>query len=77
MIAKRYDVESTLINHRVPRTLKETFDNVCKFNHTNRTSVLIDLMRSYIDDEKPQIERALEQHNVALQWTGMTAGQSR
>jgi NAD-dependent oxidoreductase involved in siderophore biosynthesis len=77
MIAKTYDVESTLINHRVPTTLKETFDNVCKFNHRNRTSVLIDLMRSYIDDETPRIERALEQHNVALQWSGITAEQSR
>ena len=29
-----------------------------------------------ISDETPRIESALEQHNVALQWIGMIAGQS-
>ena len=47
---------TTLVNFRVEEDLKETFDGLCRFNHSNRTMTLIGLMRRYITEMSPQIE---------------------
>ena len=51
-----------LINFRVPKSLKESFDTVCRFNASNRTQKLIELMKMYVDDEFPVMEFQHEQH---------------
>ena len=55
-----------LINFRVPKTLKESFDSVCRFNASNRTQILIELMKSYVDDEFPIMEHQHKRHQTIL-----------
>ena len=53
MISQEYNTNTTLVNFRIPITLKETFDKVCQFKTTNKTTVLVDYIKSFIDDEYP------------------------
>lgn len=55
-----------LINFRVPTTLKESFDLVCRFNASNRTQILIELMKTYVDDEFPIMEHQHKRHQNIL-----------
>ena len=54
------DYTTTLINFRVPNHLKANLDQVCRFNHQSKTSVLLMLIRDFIKDQSVQIERELE-----------------
>ena len=54
------DYTTTLINFRVPIHLKANLDQVCRFNHQSKTSVLLMLIRDFIKDQSVQIERELE-----------------
>ena len=47
---------TVLVNFRIDNELKETFDDVCKFNHSNRTTTLIGLIRRYVSEMANQIE---------------------
>jgi len=47
---------SKLINFNVPNYLITNFDNLVKFKQMSRTSVLIQLMDSFIRNERKQIE---------------------
>ena len=66
LATNQYEAETTLINFRVPKTLKKTFDSVCKYKTENRTKTLIDLMKTYIDDEVPVIESQINRQNNML-----------
>lgn len=66
LTTNQYETETTLINFRVPKTLKKTFDSVCKYKTENRTKTLIDLMKTYIDDEVPVIESQINRQNNML-----------
>lgn len=48
--------DDCLINFRVSKKTKQIFDDVCRFNHTNRTTMLINLMRRHINEMTPQID---------------------
>jgi hypothetical protein len=37
-----------LINFKVPKDLKTTFDSLCRYQRTTRTRILLDLMDGYI-----------------------------
>lgn len=47
--------DDCLINFRVSKATKRIFDDVCKFNHTSRTTMLTNLMRQHINEMAPQI----------------------
>ena len=55
-----------LVNFRVPHTLMESFDSVCRFNARNRTQILIELMKTYVDDEYPVMEHQHQRHQTIL-----------
>ena len=55
-----------LVNFRVSQTLIESFDSVCRFNASNRTQILIELMKSYVDDEFPVMEHQHKRHQTIL-----------
>ena len=66
MINQEYNTNTTLINFRMPITLKETFDKVCQFKTTNKTTVLVDYIKSFIDEEYPNIENQVNQQTAIL-----------
>ena len=55
-----------LVNFRVSQALMESFDSVCRFNARNRTQILIELMKSYVDDEFPIMEHQHKRHQTIL-----------
>ena len=42
--------ESVLVNFRAPRSVIETLDQLSKFHHRTRTSILLDLITSWINE---------------------------
>jgi len=50
-----------LINFRVPETLKNTFDLLCRYEAKNRTTALLTLMRDYVSDKGPKIQRQISE----------------
>jgi len=66
MINQEYNTNTTLVNFRMPITLKETFDKVCQFKTTNKTTVLVDYIKSFIDEEYPNIENQVNQQTAIL-----------
>jgi hypothetical protein len=51
------DSKRVLVNFRVPETLKNAFDLLCKYDALNRTAVLLSLMRGYVSQKGPTVER--------------------
>ena len=47
--------EDCLINFRINNEMKEVFDSICRFNRTNRSHQITNLMRRFIDEMTPQI----------------------
>lgn len=41
-------MEATLINFNVPLSIRHRFDEVCRASGRSRTSVLVELMESYV-----------------------------
>lgn len=60
------DSDRKLVNFRVPEDLLEMFDESCQFKNRNRTQTLIDLMRGFVDETVPEIQR----WNTLYQMTG-------
>ena len=55
-----------LVNFRVPQTLMESFDSVCRFNSRTRTQVLIEFIKSHVDEEFPIMENQHQRHQIIL-----------
>ena len=53
-------VDQILINFRASSSLIQSLDQVCRFNKSTRTAVLITLIRSFLAHEIPKIERELK-----------------
>ena len=66
MITVEANQQRELVNFRIPKTLKDSFDKVCRFNSSNRTQTLIELMKSYVDDEFPIMEYQHQRHQTIL-----------
>lgn len=60
------DSDRKLVNFRVPEDLVEMFDESSQFKNRNRTQTLIDLMRGFVDETVPEIQR----WNTLYQMTG-------
>ena len=60
------DSDRKLVNFSVPEDLVEMFDKSCQFKNRNRTQTLIDLMRGFVDETVPEIQR----WNTLYQMTG-------
>ena len=60
LATNQYEAETTLINFRVPKTLKKTFDSVCKYKTENRTKTLIDLMKTFKESQETGQETSQE-----------------
>ena len=43
--------EAVLINFRAPKSVVETLDQLSRFHHKTRTSVLLDLITSWINEK--------------------------
>ena len=52
-------ITTKLVNFRVPIRLKANLDQVCRFNHQSKTSVLLMLIRDFIKDQSVEIDREL------------------
>ena len=61
-----YDTTTSLVNFRVSRTLKDSFDKTCRYKDMNRTSVLKHLMKGYIDNTYPEIEEQVNNQRTIL-----------
>lgn len=55
-----------LVNFRVSQTLIESFDSVCRFNASNRTQILSELIKTYVDEEFPIMEHQHQRHQTIL-----------
>jgi hypothetical protein len=53
-------LKSSLINFIAPRSTIETFDDVCSYHAQSRTSVLLKLMRDYIQEQSPIIQTEIQ-----------------
>jgi len=53
-------ITTKLVNFRVPIHLKANLDQVCRFNHQSKTSILLMLIRDYIKDQSEKIDQELE-----------------
>ncbi len=42
-------MDKKLINFRAPNDLRQTFDLVCRFKSRNRSQILIELMRKFVE----------------------------
>ena len=49
-------MQEVLINYRCPPDLKMQFDSVCKLSRQTRTQVLIELMRSHLQDQLKELQ---------------------
>ncbi len=49
-------METTLINFNLPTDLKDSFDEVCRMSGRTRTSVLVELITTYIIDQSAILE---------------------
>ncbi len=61
-----YDTKTSLVNFRVSKTLKDSFDKTCRYKDMNRTSVLKNLMKGYIDTTYPEIEEQVSNQTSIL-----------
>lgn len=61
-----YSTKTSLVNFRVGKTLKDSFDKTCRYENSNRTSVLRNLMKGYIDSKIPQIKDQVENQQTIL-----------
>ena len=68
MLNQEYNTNTTLVNFRLPITLKESFDKVCRFKTTNKTTVLVDYIKSFINDEYPNIENQVNNQKSILNY---------
>ena len=59
-------IDKKLINFRCDLDVLDGFDEVCDFKRTNRTQILIDLMRRFIGEGREEIEK----WNVLREMTG-------
>jgi predicted DNA-binding protein len=51
MDANRSTEEAMLVNFRAPKSIVETLDQLSKFYHRTRTSILLDLITSWINEK--------------------------
>jgi len=61
-----YNTNTSLVNFRVGKTLKDSFDKTCRYENSNRTSVLKNLMKGYIDSKIPEIKKQVEHQQTVL-----------
>ena len=54
------ETDTVLMNFRVPIHLKDTFDQICKFNHQSKTSVLLMLIRDFVEEQSKKIGSELK-----------------
>ena len=52
--------ESTLVNFISPNQILETFDDICSFQSTTRTSTLIKLMKEFIVEQSTSIPHQIQ-----------------
>ena len=52
--------KSTLVNFISPNQILETFDQICSFQSTTRTSTLIKLMKEFISDQSATIPHQIQ-----------------
>lgn len=60
------NTDKKLINFPVQEDLIEMFDETCEFKNMNRTQILITLMRDFVEETVPEIQR----RNVFYKMTG-------
>jgi hypothetical protein len=60
------NTDKKLINFRVQEDLIEMFDETCEFKNINRTQILISLMKDFVEETAPEIQR----WNTLYQMTG-------
>ena len=61
---------TTLVNFNIPNNLKDRFDDVCRMSGRTRTSMLIELIASYVIDQSAVLEarqRRLHDAGCAIQ----------
>ena len=49
-----------LINFRVPVSLKKSFDKVCRYTSLNRSSVLLNFMTNYVQNQGNEIHNQIK-----------------
>ena len=60
------NTDEKIINFRVQEDLIEMFDETCEFKNMNRTQILITLMKDFVEETVPEIQR----WNTLYQMTG-------
>jgi hypothetical protein len=50
-----------LVNFRAPKTVIETLDQISKFHHRTRTSILLDLINNWINEKTYEIPLKVRQ----------------
>ena len=53
--------ESMLVNFRAPKSVIETLDQLSKFHHRTRTSILLDLITNWINEKTCDIPLKVRQ----------------
>ena len=62
--------DTVLMNFRIPIHLKDAFDQVCKFNHQSKTSVLLMLIRDFVEEQSEKIGSELEKREKLTEQLG-------
>jgi predicted DNA-binding protein len=55
--------EAMLVNFRAPKAVIETLDQLSKFHHRTRTSILLDLINTWINEKTYEIPLKVRQLN--------------
>ena len=56
-------VQTDLMNFRVPVEVRDDFRNVCKLNHKSMSSQLVNMMKSYIQNESENFHQSQSKLN--------------
>jgi hypothetical protein len=61
MDSHTFSGRAILVNFRAPRTLIETLDQLSRFHHRTRTSILLDLISNWISEKTYEVPFKVQQ----------------
>lgn len=66
LIEKGYDNNKILFNFLIPKSLKDSFEEVCKYNISNKSQTLNKLIKKYVMENEEIIGDEVDKHNKMM-----------
>jgi hypothetical protein len=66
LVDKGYDSNKILFNFLIPKSLKDSFEVVCKYNISNKSQILNKLIKKYVLENEVVIGDEVDKHNKMM-----------